>query len=881
MVPAGGQGMRPGQYAGDNSTALVSHLGPGMALKGGRYRILQRFHTSSALESQGNEPPLLVASDSELPNGRVLVQELLLGTVRREGTEHLRRLVAQRLDTLAQMPGMPKLVDNFSEHGRHFIVFELPTGEALHDRMQRARGALEETAASNYMLQVLDVLTGFERQRPQFIHGNISPANIILRPSGQVTLVGFSPTLLIHPDGIVEHGAAGGVPGYAAPEQARGQATSRSDLFSLCAVLHHAVTGVAPAPRGSALHAPARRLNPAVSLEMEEALSQGLRPAAAQRYHSAAELRRVLHPLASGRRTQVPEDLRVEAQIDAKLAPVRDAHGRLVLPKKRASQNPLLLVGLIAALILIFGGGGLFAIAPHPWFTSNAAPTATPNDVAALYQSQGIGLSGGEYVFDTDRSNNTLKQTGARALASGDLRTALTSYQDAVAADHADAEAAIYAEDLQVLVDKAPYVTIVVGVAFGNDNVTSEDELQGAYLAQRSANAFSQLPGNTRVRVLILNSGQSVDGTTRASQLLLNQINKGNTQHLVGLIGWPTSDQTKLAISALLPSGLPIVSPTSTDDTVKAGGAIFYAMAPNDTLQGTELADAAITQMSARHILVLSDPQNPTSTSLATSFMTQAKQEKYLLQGVAVSRVNFTTTITTNFANEAHAAAAQGDDLIFVAGNDQDSLNVAQAVSAVNHALGTSLRVLASSHAFTPSLLGVGVDATAKAVHANPDVLSALYVATLADQNEWITLGVNKSAPLTFSNDYLAQFGADGVPSGLNSPDSAAILSFDSVHLLLNADTRGIRNVNGALVFPTPNEIRQRLLQFGPDHPFMGLSGAVAFNQSGTLQAKSFGILQLVSTGVSPSGKAIVRPQVYAVAGGQALFCGTTDCTLT
>ena len=208
-----GGGMEPSQRVSTPNMgggALIEALGPGTLLKGGRYRLLQRLHPAGATLPQGNEPPPMIASDAELPGDRVLVQELSLVGVRIEDAENARRLLARRLEQMAQTPGVAKLVDHFSERRRHFLVFELPSGEFLFDRMQRAHDATDETVAVGYALQALDVLAGLERQQPPFIHGNIGPANILLRPSGQVVLVGCSPLLLLYPDGNVPQGPASG-----------------------------------------------------------------------------------------------------------------------------------------------------------------------------------------------------------------------------------------------------------------------------------------------------------------------------------------------------------------------------------------------------------------------------------------------------------------------------------------------------------------------------------------------------------------------------------------------------------------------------------------------------------------------------------------------
>ncbi len=877
-MPAGGGASFQGrelQPIGDQPAMLAQALGPGTLLKSGRYRLIQRFHSLELAYAQHDEPPLMIASDMEVANGRVLVQELLLNSVRPEDTDNTRRLIAQRMQELAQTGSMPRLLDHFGERRRHFLVFELPEGDTLADRLQRAHGPLEETAAITIALQALDALASFERQHPAFIHGNICPANIVLRPGGQVVLAGCSPTLLLHPNGRVERGAAGGILGYAAPEQLRGQAGMRSDMFALCATLHHAVTGVAPAARTNVILSPARHINPNVSLELEEALSRGLRPSPTQRYEGAAELRATLQPLASGRGTHVPEELRTGTEAAA-LRPVRDARGRLVLPRQRVSQNPLLVAAIIFLLIVLVGGGTLLTFSLRSSLRTTVEPTPTPNDLISLFQSQGIGLSAGEFIFDTNRPSNDLKQKGARAIAAGDLVTAESNFQSALSVDPSDAEAAIYEQDLQILKANQAYVTVVAAVAFGQDDAAARAELQGVFLAQQRINHYRILPGNLLLRVQVLNSGASVDGATTAANVLLTQIQGGNSQRLIGIVGWPAAEQTELAISALKPSGLALVSPTATADNLGGSAANFFALAPDDSIQDAELADAVVTQMNAQRIMVLSDPQDPTSTKSATAFAKRIT-DQYATTTV-LDRVRLATNTTVNFTAIAQHALYQGDQVIFLAGSDQDAAYLSQAVTKLNDATGASLHVLADHHVVTPALLGVGSASPADFVRNHPDALSALLVTTFADTNEWQRIQGSSGRELaTFGVDYQVAFGALAEPYGLQDPDAATILSYDATRLLAAADV-SIAQAKGNAAAPDPTQIRIQILQHTAANPYIGVGGALVFSSAGRLDAKALALDALRPVETVTQGKAVVHLVLDRIIGGQELFCANTDC---
>lgn len=872
---------QPAAQAQGLALVEAAALAPGAPLKNGRYRVLHRMHASGTHHPQANEPPLMVASDTELGNERVLVQELPLVTANQGEMDGWRRLMAERLTVLAQSLGAPRLLDHFAERGRHFVVYELPSGDLLLDRLQRSRGPLDEKTAIGMALQLLDALDAYERQRPPFVHGNISPGNIVLRPGGQLALIGFSPTALLHPEGRVEHGAAGGVGGYAAPEQLRGQLSPRSDLFSVCAVLHHAVTGTAPSSRSRGVFPPARQQNPNVSLELEELLSQGLRMASGQRFQSARDLRRALEPLARGQLTHVPVELRDDAPSgESALVPVRDARGRLALPRRRARQSPLLLLGGIVLLIALVGGGTLFAMAPHSPALGGLAATATPNALAQLFQTQGIGLSGGEYIFDTTGPDNALKQRGAQALNAGDLRTAQRAFANAMGLQPQDAEAAIYAEDVSVLLAQAPYLTVVAAVAFSDqDTPAARQELQGVYLAQHRINSLDLLPFHLRVRVLVLNSGQAADGATTAANVLLAQIQRGNAQHLAGIVGWPDTDDTRLALSAIAPAGLAVLSPTATADRLGGRAAAFFPLVPSNSQQAAELATAAATPpLNAQHVLVLENSGDPTSMAQAKSFTATLTQFPAVASHVAA----YVSGDARRFGQLAQAAQFAGDDLIFLSCSDQncdqDSALLAQAVTGAYTFGGTVPRILTTHQAYTPALLGLGGGPAATLARGDPGSLKLLDVVLLAARDEWQAIGISTAAQPTFANDYEAQYGAQASADGLPAPDATSILSYDALRLLLSAAVRDTKQQSNAIQYATPTQVRLRLLQIDAKHAFVGVGGAIAYTDTGDLIGKSLVIAQLSPRANAGPTAPVALPQIVAVTGGQSEFCGGTSC---
>ncbi len=154
-------------------------------------------------------------------------------------------------------PNLPRIYDHFTDPDHWYLVMEFLEGETLErylENRQRQRsyaGAgtpgllpLEEIFALAF--QLCDVLDYLHDQQPPIIFRDLKPANIMRNDRGYICLIDF---------GIARHFKPGrtkdttplGSPGYAAPEQyGKAQTTTRSDLYSLGALLHHLVTGNDP-----------------------------------------------------------------------------------------------------------------------------------------------------------------------------------------------------------------------------------------------------------------------------------------------------------------------------------------------------------------------------------------------------------------------------------------------------------------------------------------------------------------------------------------------------------------------------------------------------------------------------------------------------------
>ncbi len=132
------------------------------------------------------------------------------------------------------------------DHGTPFLVMPVLKGETLDDRLCR-ENRLPVAESCRIGREIAAGLAAAHSHG--LIHRDIKPSNIWLEGSqGRVRILDFGLARPASDDQkVTQSGAVLGTPAYMAPEQAAGtEATLRSDLFSLGAVLYRITTGQQP-----------------------------------------------------------------------------------------------------------------------------------------------------------------------------------------------------------------------------------------------------------------------------------------------------------------------------------------------------------------------------------------------------------------------------------------------------------------------------------------------------------------------------------------------------------------------------------------------------------------------------------------------------------
>lgn len=251
------------------------------SLVDGKYKILNKV-------GQGGMSVVYLAMN-EKANKQWAVKE-----VRKDGVldfEAVKQGLVAETDILKRLshPNLPSIIDVIDTDESFIIIMDYIQGNSLNRALEEY-GAQPQENVIEWAKQLCDVLGYLHSRTPPIIYRDMKPANIMLKPDGNVTLIDFGTAREYKEKNLADTTCLGTV-GYAAPEQfgGMGQTDARTDIYCLGATLYHLVTGMNPCEPPYEIK-PIREINPSLSSGLERIILKCTQRDPNDRYQSAAEM---------------------------------------------------------------------------------------------------------------------------------------------------------------------------------------------------------------------------------------------------------------------------------------------------------------------------------------------------------------------------------------------------------------------------------------------------------------------------------------------------------------------------------------------------------------------------------------------------------------
>lgn len=251
------------------------------SLVDGKYKILNKV-------GQGGMSTVYLAMN-EKANKQWAVKE-----VRKDGVlnfESVKQGLVAEIDILKRLshPNLPSIIDVIDTEDSFIIIMDYIQGNSLNRALEEF-GAQPQDMVIAWAKQLCDVLGYLHSRNPAIIYRDMKPANIMLKPDGNITLIDFGTAREYKEKNLADTTCLGTV-GYAAPEQfgGMGQTDARTDIYCLGATLYHLVTGINPCEPPYEIK-PIRDINPSLSSGLERIILKCTQRNPEDRYQSCAEL---------------------------------------------------------------------------------------------------------------------------------------------------------------------------------------------------------------------------------------------------------------------------------------------------------------------------------------------------------------------------------------------------------------------------------------------------------------------------------------------------------------------------------------------------------------------------------------------------------------
>jgi outer membrane protein assembly factor BamB len=191
-------------------------------------------------------------------------------------------------------PSIPRIYDFFTIKERAYLVLEFVHGVNLEHLLSEAKTFFPEEQLLSWAIELCDVLEYLHSHKPEpIIFRDIKPSNIMNTLQNHIALVDFGIAKVFESG---QKNTMVGTQGYSPPDQYRGEATPKVDIYAMGATLHHLLTLRDPQLEApfSFGERPIAEINPRVSPEIAAVVERALEYKPEDRYESATEMKEAL-----------------------------------------------------------------------------------------------------------------------------------------------------------------------------------------------------------------------------------------------------------------------------------------------------------------------------------------------------------------------------------------------------------------------------------------------------------------------------------------------------------------------------------------------------------------------------------------------------------
>lgn len=191
-------------------------------------------------------------------------------------------------------PSIPRIYDYFIVKDRAYLVLEYVHGKNLEQLLTETDNFFPEEQLLSWAVEICDVMEYLHSYKPEpIIFRDIKPSNIMVSLQGHISVVDFGIAKVFESD---QKNTMVGTQGYSPPDQYRGEATPKVDIYALGATLHHLATLKDPQLEApfSFSERPIAEINSYVSPEFIAVVNMALEYRPEDRFDSASEMKEAL-----------------------------------------------------------------------------------------------------------------------------------------------------------------------------------------------------------------------------------------------------------------------------------------------------------------------------------------------------------------------------------------------------------------------------------------------------------------------------------------------------------------------------------------------------------------------------------------------------------